>query len=74
MDLNKLKRAGLITGAVLLVFYVLFLVSPLIISPVLNSYAPQIEKMLEDASGFDIKLEKLGVVTTPKLTAGIKII
>ena len=73
MDLNKLKRAGLITGAVLLVFYVLFLVSPLIISPVLNSYAPQIEKMLEDASGFDIKLEKLGVVITPKLTAGIKV-
>ena len=73
MDLNKIKRAGLITGVVLLSLYVIFLLLPVVLSPILNSYTPQIESMIEDASGFKVKLERLGIVTTPKLTAGIKI-
>ena len=73
MDMYKIKRAGLITGAVLLSLYVIFLLLPVVLSPVLNSYTPQIESMIEDASGFKVKLERPGIVTTPKLTAGIKI-
>ncbi len=72
MDMYKIKRAGLITGVVLLSLYVIFLLIPVILSPVLNSYTPQIERMIEEASGFKVKLDHLGVVTTPKLAAGIK--
>ena len=73
MDIYKIKRAGLITGAVLLSLYVIFMLLPVVLSPVLNSYTPQIESMIEEASGFKVKLERPGIVTTPKLTAGIKI-
>ncbi len=73
MYINKLKRAGIITGSVAVFLYVVFLILPLILTPVLNSYSVQIAAMIEEASGYKVKLEKLGVVTTPKLTAGIKV-
>ncbi len=73
MDLNKLKKIGLITGSVLLTLYVIFLLLPLVLSPILNSYRAQIQTMIEEASGYKVELEDLGVVTTPKLTAGIKV-
>ena len=73
MDLNKFKKTGIITGSVILSLYVIFLMLPLILSPILNSYNEQIASMIEEASGYKVKLEKLGVVTTPKLTAGIKV-
>ena len=73
MNINKLKRAGIITGSVAVFLYVVFLILPLILTPVLNSYSVQIAAMIEEASGYKVKLEKLGVVTTPKLTAGIKV-
>lgn len=67
-----MKRKFIILGSVVAGLYLVFLILPLILSPILNSYAPQIEGMIKDASGYDVKLEKLGIVTTPKLTAGIK--
>ncbi len=73
MDINKLKKAGLITGSVLLTLYIIFLLLPFVLSPVLNSYCTQIQTMIEEASGYKVELENLGVITTPKLTAGIKI-
>ena len=73
MDLNKFKKTGIIAGSVILSLYVIFLMLPLILSPILNSYNEQIASMIEEASGYKVKLEKLGVVTTPKLTAGIKV-
>ena len=72
MDLNKIKRAGLITGVVLLSLYVIFLLLPVVLSPVLNSYTPQIESMIEDASGFKVKQEHPASATTSKFSAGIK--
>lgn len=73
MDLNKLKKIGIISGSVVLSVYVIFLILPLILSPILNSYSEKISSMVEESCGFKVKLEKLGVVTTPKLTAGIKV-
>lgn len=73
MDINKLKKAGLVTGIVLLSLYVIFVLLPLVLSPILNSYKGQIEAMIEDSSGFKVKLDRLGVVTTPKLSAGVKV-
>ena len=69
----NIKRFGIITGCIVGSFYLIFLLLPLILSPILNSYVPQINTMAQDLTGFKIKLEKLKVVTTPKLTAGLKI-
>ena len=67
-----MKRFAIIFGIVLASLYVIFLLSPLVLSPILNSYNAKISSMIEDASGFKVKFEKLGIVTTPKLSAGIK--
>ncbi len=73
MNINNLKQAGKITVAVIASVYIVFLLIPLILSPILNSYSDKIEALAEEATGYKVKLEKLSVVTTPKLTAGIKI-
>jgi len=70
---NTWKKAGIISGAVLGGLYVLFLAAPMFLTGVTNSYAPQISKIVEDSCGFKLKLDNLRIVTTPKLTAGIKI-
>lgn len=67
-----MKKFGIIFGSVVGVLYILFLALPLILSPILNSFSPQIADMVKESTGFNAKFEKLGVVTTPKLTAGIK--
>ncbi len=71
--MNKLNKTGIIIGSVAFSLYAIFLLLPLILSPILNSYNGQISSMLEEASGYKVQLEKLGVVTTPKLTAGIRV-
>ena len=68
-----MKRFGIIVGSTLGVLYLVFLLLPLIVSPILNSYSEQIATMIQDASGYKVKLEKLGIVTTPKLTTGLKL-
>lgn len=73
MEINKLKRPGIIIGSVIVSLYLIFLLLPLILSPILNSYNVQVQNLIEEATGYKVKLGKLGVVTTPKLTAGIKI-
>lgn len=71
--MNNFKKTGIIIGSVIFTLYVIFLLLPLVLSPILNSYREQISSMIEEASGYKVQLEKLGVVTTPKLTAGIKV-
>lgn len=71
-DNNKIKKISLVSFYVLGSLYLLFLLLPLVLSPILNSYSVQIESALEEATGYKFKLEKLWVVTTPKLTAGVK--
>ena len=71
-DNNKIKKISLVSLYVLGSLYLLFLLLPLVLSPILNSYSVQIESALEEATGYKFKLEKLWVVTTPKLTAGVK--
>ena len=53
--------------------YVLFLISPLILNPIIEGYTPQITGEIFKASGLNAKLEGVRVVTTPKLTAGLKV-
>ena len=61
---DKLKRVGIITGYTLLGLYALFLALPLILSPIANSYKGDIEKIVEESTGFEAKIDKLSVVTS----------
>lgn len=65
-----LKRFAIGLGIFLVTLYVLFLIVPFFVSGIANSYSPQISKMIEDASGFKVKLDGIRVITTPKLTVG----
>lgn len=66
------EKPVIITGYVILTLYILFLVIPFVVSPFVNSYSHYLSKVIEDASGFKIKFENVKLVTTPKLTAGVK--
>ena len=68
----SLKKSGIVLGSIIAVIYVLFLVIPFCLGGFVNSYSDNISKIVEDASGFKLKLEQLSLVTTPKLTAGVK--
>ncbi len=71
--MNIWKKAGIIVGSIIIAVYVLFLLAPLALSPILNKHASDIEKIAQDSTGLKFSLQKMKVVTTPKLTAGIKI-
>ena len=53
--------------------YAIFLLSPLILNPIIEGYIPQINGEIHKATGLVSKLEGVKVVTTPKLTAGLKV-
>ena len=68
-----MKRLFIILGSVLLTFYVIFLALPLVLNPVIKSYNSQITDLIKQSVGYDSKIEDIKVVTTPKLTVGVKV-
>lgn len=70
--MNKfLKYTGITVLSLVLAVYILFLIVPFFINGVLNSYSSQISKMVQETSGFKLKLEGIRLLTTPKLTVGL---
>jgi len=72
-NIQKWKKAGIIAGSTILIIYILFLILPVILSPILNSYTQKVEDIIRTSTGLDSDIEGLGVVTSPNLSAGIKI-
>ena len=66
-----LKKFGLFVIGTILTLYVLFLILPIFLTGIMNSI--DISKMVEEASGFKVKTENVKLITTPKLTAGVKL-
>lgn len=73
MNKKELKKTGIISLVLVTVIYLLFLILPFILTPILNSYTPNISQLIEKTSGFKVRLEKMQIVTTPKFTVGLKI-
>ena len=73
MSKKGLKIAGISILGILAVLYIIFLAAPLLVNIYLKSHNADIVKMIEDASGFKVVLSEIKLVTTPKLTAGIKL-
>lgn len=71
--MDKLKKIGIIIGSVLGSAYIIFLALPLVLNPIINSYSPQIKNIIHDTTGLESELENVKLVTTPKLTAGLKV-
>lgn len=65
-----LKKIIVGFGIFLVALYVLFLIIPFFISGLVNAHSDEIVKMIEDASGFKVKLENIRLITTPKFTVG----
>lgn len=70
-DVSMLKKFLLSIFIILLSLYVLFLIVPFFLTGFINSY--DYSKMIEEACGFKVKVENVRLVTTPKLSAGIKV-
>lgn len=72
---NKLfwKRAGITVLSVAAGAYVVFLCAPLLLSPIIETYIPQIKNIIHETTGLESELNNVKVVTTPKLTAGLKV-
>ena len=72
MDYTNLKKYGIPVISFLAGLYVLFLILPVVVSPVLNSYTQHIEDQIKTVSGFDAKIDKISFVTSWNLSAGVK--
>ena len=67
------KKICIGLGIFILFIYVLFLILPFIITPIAKSYLPVIKEEITKATGLSTEIENLRIVTTPKLTAGLRV-
>ena len=68
-----IKKLGLFCVYTIIFLYIAFLIVPFALNPFISSYSKDISKLAEDTCGLKIKIEGLKLVTTPKLTAGVRI-
>lgn len=73
MRIKLLKNFLIIFSAILGSLYVLFLVLPFAVSPVIKNYIPQINEEIKNLTGLNSSVEGIKLVTTPKLTVGAKV-
>ena len=73
MNKKGLKIAGICILGILVFCYVVFLAIPLLVNIYLKSHNADVVRMIEDVSGFKVVLNDIKLVTSPKLTAGIKL-
>ena len=73
MNKNIITKVLISIAGIILAFYILFLVLPFIITPIVNSYVPMVNDEIKKATGFISKIEGFRLVTTPKLTVGAKL-
>lgn len=66
------KRLGILLAGAVVLLYLMFLSCPLILNPLIEGYIPQIKNIIKETTGLNSNLEGVKVVTTPKLTAGLK--
>lgn len=71
---NKIwAKAGITIAGVLGATYITFLTAPFFVNPIINKYVPEITKSIKDMTGLNSNLEEVTLVTTPKLTAGLRV-
>ena len=68
-----LKISAIVIGVIFILLYAAFLISPFFINKVIAKYNDDIKNIIEESTGMTVFLRDLRVVTTPKLTAGVKV-
>ena len=67
------KKAGITVCVTVLSAYSLFLLAPFALDTIANNYSGEISKIIKDSCGLNSSIESIKFVTTPKLTAGVKV-
>ena len=57
MNINFLKKLGIVTAGTLGAIYLLFLIAPFIVSPIANNYLPMISEEIK--KGMLLEIQKL---------------
>lgn len=70
---DKFKKVSIVVGSVFVVLYAVFLILPFVLSPIANSYCQHVEDLIKTSTGFDAEMDGLGIITSPNLSAGIKV-
>ena len=70
---NILKKILIITGSIFLFCYLMFLILPLLLIPVLDTASTEVASLIQKSTGFRAEFYKFRIVTTPKLTFGIRL-
>jgi len=70
---KALKITGLSIVGIFATVYILFLAVPLFINGIIEAHTSDLVKIIADTTGFKANLNGIKIVTTPKLTAGLKV-
>ena len=73
MNIKLLAKLWVILGSILVGAFLLFLLLPFILNVFIDKYTPQIVGEINKATGLSAGLEEVKIITTPKLTAGLKV-
>ena len=73
MNIKFLAKVGIVSGSILVGAFLLFLLLPFVLNIFIDKYTPQIVGEINKATGLSSGLEDVRIVTTPKLTAGLKV-
>lgn len=73
MNKNILKKTLIILGGIFAFIYILFLILPVLLIPVLDLLSQKTSDEIFKTTGFKAEFVKFRVVTTPKLTFGVKL-
>lgn len=71
----ELKSKKILIGicSLLAGLYLLFLILPFLLSPILNSYSDKVENILKTSTGLEFNIEGISLITAPNLSAGLKV-
>jgi len=73
MKLNLISKIGIVIASILLGLYLIFLILPFIITPIVKNYIPVVNEEIKKMTGLVAEIEDFRIITTPKLTAGAKL-
>jgi len=71
--MRKLSKFGIWSVSIFAGLYGLFLLSPLIVTPILNSKTDLINDIVEQSTGFKSDIEGISFVTSWNFSAGVKV-
>ena len=73
MKFQFVKKLALILLISVLAVYIIFLILPFLINPIIKNYSPQISEELKKNTGLNSTIFDLRILTTPKLTVGVAV-